>query len=208
MTSGSAHLSSPISSPRRAGGLRESNSRAVRSDLAEELTDDVHDAVHGIVSRHEVRVAAQRVVQRQMHRWIDDHADLVAAVRELLTEAALARACEAGVTAVWAPNTSATIQLAHLFGPHDVRLTRTEAATYGLTTRGPWRLADPDIRTAVYRHQLTHGNQFGIYRTVNLLDLAQVFPRLTLPHGVAHEWARALDACGLHHTDEDRGTGT
>lgn len=110
---------------------------------------------------------------------------------------ALAHARSLGVTAVWTADHSASVELARLAGPQDHQLSDTEAAHFGLRHGCPRQLALGPVRCAVYERILCTGTPFDIYRWVNLLDLATVWPVMYLPHGVRSEWERALHAASL-----------
>lgn len=107
------------------------------------------------------------------------------------------RARRAGVTTVWTGTCSATVELARLAGPDDRALPASTSAPVRLPGDGPWRLAMPQVRAAIYAYCLTLGTQFDIYRWVNLSGLAEVWPLITLPAGVRSEWRRVLVAAGL-----------
>jgi hypothetical protein len=107
------------------------------------------------------------------------------------------RAERAGVTAVWTADCSSTVELRRLTGPHDRLITAAEWRWGEPDGGGPWRLACPAVRVLVYQRSLLAGSQYEIYRWVNLMDLARIWPVLDLPVGIRGEWARALRAAGL-----------
>lgn len=117
--------------------------------------------------------------------------------REAAIAAALARAYAAGITAVWTGPCAACVDLARLAGPEHYEFNSAEGTYFGLPGAAPWHLSDANVRATVYRHVLTSGTQFDIYRWVNLIDLATVWPSLRLPRGVRSEWQGALQAAGL-----------
>lgn len=166
-------------------------------DVARTVADQVHRDLTNVCTADRVLQVARRVLRQRPGQPCAGHTPLVAAVRESLTKDALQAGWKAGVTAIWAPDGISTIELARLEGPHDAELTRRQADAYGIACAGPWRLSDPRVRAAVYRHCLTEGSPFEIYRAVNLLDLAQVFAELELPEPIRYDWERALTACGL-----------
>lgn len=110
---------------------------------------------------------------------------------------ALAQAHAAGVAAVWTADHSASVELARLAGPRDHLLNDAEARHFGLHDGVPRQLALGPVRCAVYERILCAGTPFDIYRWVNLLDLALVWPVMYLPCGVRDEWQRALQAARL-----------
>lgn len=130
-----------------------------------------------------------------------EQADQAAEQADQAAEQAVARARRAGVTAVWTGDCSGTVELARLAGPHDGLLTGADGLRLRLVRPGPWPLADPGVRVALYEYCLARGTQFDIYRWLNLCDLAAVWARLRLPHGVRGEWARVLVAAGLLDAD-------
>jgi hypothetical protein len=109
----------------------------------------------------------------------------------------LERAERAGISAVWTADYSGTVELRRLAGPRDRLVSSADWHGAPLRGPGPWRLSRLEVQTTVYEHCLIVGTQYEIYRWVNLLDLARLWPRLHLPPGVRAEWARALRAGGL-----------
>ncbi len=112
------------------------------------------------------------------------------------------RARAVGVTAAWTGGCSATVDLSRLAGPRNAVIADDIPAE--LPGRPPWDLAEPRIRAAVYSWALTEGTQFDIYRWVNLVDLARVWPLLDVPEGISHEWAMVLRAAGLMDPPDPR----
>jgi hypothetical protein len=166
-------------------------------DAARAVADEVYRDLTNVCTADRVLQVARRVLRQRPGQPCAGHAPLVAAVRETLMKDALHAGWKAGVTAVWAPDGISTVELARLEGPHDAELTRRQADAHGLPGAGPWVLRDPRVQVAVYRHRLTEGSPFEMYRVVNLLDLAQVFGELELPEPIRYDWERALTACGL-----------
>lgn len=102
-----------------------------------------------------------------------------------------------GIAAVWSGSCSATVELARLAGPHEWRLSASDAAALRLPRFSGCRASDPAVRAAVYEFCLVLGSPFDIYRWVNLPDLAGVWQKLSLPPGVKAEWRGVLVAAGL-----------
>jgi hypothetical protein len=107
------------------------------------------------------------------------------------------RAERAGVGAVWTADYSGTVELRRMAGPLDREIGVTRWRWDEPPHAGPWRLADIDVKATIYRVTLSTGSQFDIYRWVNLIDLARLWPVLDLPGGVRAEWSWALRAAGL-----------
>lgn len=91
---------------------------------------------------------------------------------------------------VWTGDCSATVDVDRCVGPRG-RLAAPPGcwADSGL---GEFDLGEATHRVALYECCLRHGTPFDIYRWVDLVDLAALWPRIRLPAGVRAEWATAL----------------
>lgn len=172
------------------------------SVVVTDMVGELHAACHGIFPRS----AVQHALEETLGGAARDH---LRRAHHHLASQVVARAREAGVTAVWTVDHSATIELSRLAGEYDAILAEADAERLGLARNELPILTDPKVRVAVYQHYLEDGTQFDIYRWINLIDLAVTLPHLSLPEGATRDWEHVLEAGGISvHSAVPRQTRT
>ncbi|HVX46584.1 MAG TPA: hypothetical protein VHC49_22000 [Mycobacteriales bacterium] len=112
----------------------------------------------------------------------------------------------AGV-AVWAPDGSGTVELAHLAGPVHGSILAPVHLLGGPAAEPVWDLDDVNIKIRLYETCLNSGGPYDIYRYVNLGELLRLWPALRLPHRIVEIWERAIRQAGLASLVAERESG-
>jgi hypothetical protein len=112
----------------------------------------------------------------------------------------------AGV-AVWAPDGSGTVELAHLDGPVHGSILAPVHLLGGPAAGAEWNLDDVAIKIRLYETCLTAGGPYDIYRYVNLGELMRLWSALRLPRMIVETWERALGQAGLAPALAERESG-
>ena len=107
---------------------------------------------------------------------------------------------------IWAADCSGTVDLGRLAGPQTGRwLVPSRLAHRQCAGAVPCDLARSDCKVALYERCLTIGSAHDIYRWVNLDDLIDLWPCLTLPTGLWAEWTGALRSVArFRHLSSER----
>jgi hypothetical protein len=93
---------------------------------------------------------------------------------------------------VWAGNSGSIIELDRLDGPRTGRVELPHHLFPDAPQRVVLDLDEPGHKARVYTACLLRGSPYDVYRYVNLADLADLLPTLSLPSTLAEAWRHAL----------------